>query len=179
MLVSVSSLIYRRSKELMKTKHTLLAVTLIAIVLTLALASVATAAGPPMPGVSGGVGFVNTDGFKSFASFNAKATGPAMAGADHQPARGSLKYSDDSGLTFTVAIEHIHQHSATEVHFGGTIVQASDPLLVGRFAHMVAIDGGSSGKKGDQFSILLSALATHEPGVLRPVTSGNLVVKTS
>lgn len=160
----------------MKTKHTLLAVSLVAILLTLAFASVASAAAP-LPGVSGGVGFVNTAEVKSFASFNAKATGPAPVGEDHQPARGTLKYSDDNGLSFTVAIEHIHAHSATEVHFGGTIVQSSNPLLIGTFAHAVAVDGGSSGK-GDQFSIIWTESDTHMHGTPGPVTYGNLVVKT-
>lgn len=161
----------------MKTKHTLLLASVFALVLALAFAATASAAAP-RPAVSGGVGFLNADGVKSFASFNAKATGPALAGEDHQPARGSLKYSDENGLTFTVAIEHIHQHSATEVHFGGTIVESSDPALLGLFAHVMAIDSGSSGKKGDQFSIHWTDSDTHEHGTPGPVTSGNLVVKT-
>jgi hypothetical protein len=155
----------------MKTKRILLAVGLVAIALTLALASVASATGAPLPGVSGGVGFL-TGIHNSFASFNAKATGPAVDGEGHQPARGSLKYSDDSGLTFTVSVQHIHAHTATEVHFGGTIVKSNDLSLLGKFAHAVAIDGGSSGKKGDQFSILWAD--SHGT----PVTHGNLVVKT-
>ena len=52
------------------------------------------------------------------------------------------------------------------------------PLLVGTFAHAGAIDDGSPGTNGDQFSILWSASAMHEHGVAGRVTSGNLVVKT-
>ena len=162
----------------MKIKRTLLAVSLAAIGLSLAFVSVASAAGAPLPTVSGGVGFLNGNE-ESFASFNAIATGPALPGEEHQPARGLLTYTDETGLRFTVSIQHIHAHSATEVHFGGTIVGSRDPSLIGKFAHAVAIDGGSSGKKGDQFSILVTetdVLAHATPG---PVTYGNLTVKTS
>jgi hypothetical protein len=161
----------------MKTKRILLAVGLVAIALTLALASVASATGAPLPGVSGGVGFL-TGIHNSFASFNAKATGPAPNGDGHQPARGSLRYSDENGLTFTVSVQHIHAHTGTEVHFGGTIVKSSDVSLLGKFAHAVAIDGGSPGTNGDAFSIIWTNSDTHAHGAPGPVTHGNLVVKT-
>ncbi len=161
----------------MKTKRTLLAVSLVAIALTLAFASVASAAGGPLPGVSGGVGFL-TGIHDSFASFNAKATGPALDVDGHQPARGSLRYSDETGLTFAVLVQHIHAHTGKEVHFGGTIVKSSDLSLLGKFAHAVAIDGGSPGTNGDAFSIIWTDSDTHAHGVPGPVTHGNLVVKT-
>jgi len=161
----------------MKTKQTLLAAILVAMVLTLVLASTASAAGAPLLGVSGGVGFLSGD-LKSFASFNAKATGSAQDGEGHEPASGFLEYSDGTGLTFTVSVQHIHAHSAAEVHFGGTIVKSSDRLLVGWFAHAVAIDGGSPGSSGDAFSIIWTGSDIHDHGAPGPVGYGNLVVKT-
>ena len=160
----------------MKIKRSVLAVAIVAVVLTLGVASVANAADTGLPSVSGGVGFTNGDS-KAFALFGAKATGPALPGEEHQPARGSLLYADESGLLFTVSVQHIHAHSATEVHFGGTIVKASDPSLVGMFAHMVAIDGGKPGGKGDMFSIIWTASDVHEHGTPQPVKYGNLVVR--
>ena len=48
---------------------------------------------------------------------------PAVdAGEDHQPATGWLAVAVKGGPTFSVSVEHIHAHSATEVHFGGPIV---------------------------------------------------------
>jgi hypothetical protein len=161
----------------MKVKRNLLALIVLSMMLTLVVASAASAGEPPLPSVSGGVGFSNGD-FKSFVAFSAKATGPATAGEEHQPGRGSLICFDDSGLAFTVSVEDIHAHSAKEVHFGGIITRSTDPSLVGMFAHAVAIDGGSPGRRGDQFSILVTDSDIHEHGVPTPVLLGNLVVKT-
>ena len=95
----------------------------------------------PTVSVAGAIGFDN-QGTASFASFAARAVGPALPGEDHQPARGFMTYADKTGLTFAASIQHIHGHSAVEVHFGGPITRASDPSLVGMFVHCVAIDGG-------------------------------------
>ncbi len=52
-----------------------------------------------------------------------------------------LQLEIQNGLAFTASVEHIHAHSATEVHFGGPITKSNDPSLVGKFVHCVAIDG--------------------------------------
>lgn len=163
----------------MKTRSALLAATFLVLVLCLSLVGTASAAKPSFPAVStvGAVGFQN-DGTLNFATFSAQAVGPAVPGEEHQPARGSLVFASKLGVTFFVAVEHIHAHSATEVHFGGTIQRSSNPSLVGKFAHCVALDGGSPGRKGDLFSILVTATGTHEHAAPVPVRFGDLVVRT-
>ena len=156
------------------TRRTVLTV-LVALALVLAIAPVASAGeleGPTVK-VAGEVQ-ITQDGTKVFAAFEAKSTGPGVAGMDHQPAEGVLTYRDANGLRFKVSVAHIHAHSANEVHFGGVIVKASDPSLIGMHAHMVAVDNG---KQDDRFSVLLTAADTHEhaPPVL--VERGELVVK--
>lgn len=148
---------------------------LAALALTLAIAPVASASEQEGPTVKvAGEVRITQDGTKVFTAFEAKSTGPAAAGMDHQPAMGVLEYRDGNGLRFKVSVEHIHAHAANEVHFGGVIVKASDPTLIGKHAHMVAVDNG---KRGDRFSVLLTADGTHEhaPPVL--VERGELVVK--
>lgn len=129
----------------------------------------------PFPSVkaSGEVWFTQ-NGTKAFAEFEAKAVGPAATGEEHQPAGGTLKYRDESGLSFVASVKHIHAHSGNEAHFGGVIVKASDPALVGMRAHMIAVDNG---KRGDQFSVLVTGADTHEHSAPVPVERGNLVVK--
>ena len=163
----------------MKNRYRLLAAAFLALVLSLTIAGTASAAVQsfPMVSASGAVGFQN-DGVRSYATFAARAVGPAAPGEDHQPARGSLLFSDKSGLTFVVSVEHIHAHAANEVHFGGTILRSNNPSLVGKFAHCVAVDGGSPGGAGDLFSILVTSSDTHEHAASVPVTSGNLVTRT-
>lgn len=163
----------------LKTRHGLLAATLLALVLCLSLVAAAGAASQSFPAVSaaGAVGF-QSGGTLNFATFSARAVGPAAPGEDHQPARGSLLFANKQGVTFYAAVEHIHAHSATEVHFGGTILRSSDPSLVGKFAHCVAVDGGSPGRRGDLFSILITASDVHEHAAPVPVVFGNLVVGT-
>lgn len=161
----------------MKTRRILLAAGLVAVALTLTLASVASATGAPLPAVSGGVGFSAGEA-KSFAVFNVKATGPAPDTGGHQPARGFLNYRDNTGLTLTVSVEHIHAHSSTEIHFGGKIVRSSNPSLIDKFAHVVAVDGGLPGANGDRFSIIWTGSDVHVHGDMVPVTYGNLVAKT-
>ena len=73
-----------------------------------------------------------------------------------------------------MSVDHIHAQSANEVHFGGVIVRASDPTLVGRHAHMVAIDNG---KSGDRFSVLVTSADTHDHAATTTVKSGDLVVR--
>ncbi|MHB1343126.1 MAG: hypothetical protein ACYCX3_02050 [Thermoleophilia bacterium] len=156
------------------TRRTVLAV-LAALALTLAFAPSASAGEQEGPTVKvAGEVRITQDGTKVFAAFEAKSTGPAAAGMDHQPAKGVLEYRDENGLSFKVSVEHIHAHSANEVHFGGVIVKANDPSLIGMHAHMVAVDNG---KQDDSFSVLLTASGTHEhaPPVL--VERGELVVK--
>jgi hypothetical protein len=159
----------------MKIRYKALVVALVALVLALVAASAAMAEEQPFAPVkvSGEVGFAQ-NGIRAFAAFEAVAVGPAAPGEEHQPAVGVLKYSDRSGLSFRVSIEHIHAQSANEVHFGGMIVAASDPTLVGKHAHMVAIDNG---KRGDLFSVLVTSADTHEHATPVTVRSGGLVVR--
>lgn len=156
------------------TRRTFLAA-LVALVLTVAIAPVASASEQegPVVKVAGEVQ-ITQDGTEVLAAFEAKSTGPAAAGMDHQPAEGVLTYRDANGLRFRVSVQHIHAHSANEVHFGGLIVKASDPSLVGKHAHMVAADNG---KRGDRFSVLLAPGGTHEHASPVLVERGQLVVK--
>jgi hypothetical protein len=39
----------------------------------------------------------------------------------------------------------------------------ASPLLVGKLAYCVAVDGGSPGGRGDRFSVLITASDAHEP----------------
>jgi hypothetical protein len=151
-------------------------VALLALVLALVMASAAMADEQAFPSikVSGELGFAQ-NGMRAHAEFEAEAVGPAAPGQEHQPAVGVLKYSDSSGLRFRVLVDHIHAMSANEVHFGGMIVAASDPSLVGKHAHMVAIDNG---RRGDRFSLLVTSTDTHEHAVPVTVGSGGLVVST-
>ena len=163
----------------MKIRLRLLAATLLALVLALSIVGTASAGDRSFPAVSavGAVGFQN-DGVRSYATFAARAVGPAAPGEDHQPAKGTLLFADKLGVTFVVSVEHIHAHAANEVHFGGTIIRSSDPSQVGKFAHAVAVDGGSPGGAGDLFSILVTSSDTHEHADPMPVSFGNLVVRT-
>jgi hypothetical protein len=163
----------------MKTRLRLLAATLLALVVALSIVGTASAGGRSFPAVAAGgaVGFQN-DGVRSYVTFAARAVGPAAAGEDHQPAKGSLLFTNKLGMTFSVSVEHIHAHAANEVHFGGTILRSSNPSLVGKFAHAVAVDGGSPGGAGDLFSILLTSTDAHAHADPTPVSLGNLVVRT-
>lgn len=156
------------------TRRTVLAV-LVALTLVLAIAPVAWAGEQegPVVKVAGEVQ-ITQDGTTVFAAFEAISTGPAAPGMDHQPAQGVLTYRDANGLRFRVSVEHIHAHSANEAHFGGVIVKASDPSLIGKHAHMVAVDNG---RLGDLFSVLLTAADTHEHAPSVPVERGGLNVK--
>jgi hypothetical protein len=167
----------------MKTRHAFSALLALALLLLLAVAGTAFAATSTRPAVwvAGAVGFNNLDidnqRTPAFAGFAAKAIGPALPGEDHQPAKGSLVYRDKTGTTFVVSVVHIHAHSATEVHFGGTVVRSSDTTLVGSFAHCVAVDGGTPGVRGDLFSILVTGTDTHVHRIPVRVSAGNLVVR--
>lgn len=155
-------------------RRTVLAV-LVALALTVVIAPVASAGELEGPTVkAAGEVRITQDGTTVFAAFEAKSTGPAAAGMDHQPAEGVLTYRDANGLRFQVSVEHIHAHSANEVHFGGVIVKANDPSLIGMHAHMVAVDNG---KQDDRFSVLLTASGTHEHASPVQVERGELVVK--
>lgn len=145
----------------------------LAIALVVAPAAVAAEQEYPKVKVAGEVR-ITQDGTAVSAAFEAKATGPAAAGEMHQPAKGTLTYSDDSGLRFKVSVLHIHAHSANEVHFGGVIVKASDPSLVGKHAHMVAVDNGTT---GDLFSVYVTEAGVHEHAPPVEVERGNLLVK--
>jgi hypothetical protein len=159
----------------MKTRYAAPLVALVALMLGLMVAPAAMAGEQPFPSVkvSGEVRFAQ-NGIRAFAEFEAEAIGPAAPGEEHQPAEGTLEYRDASGLRFQVSIEHIHAHSGNEVHFGGMIVKASDPALVGKHAHMVAVDNG---RRGDLFSVLWTDTDAHMHAAPGPVERGNLSVK--
>ena len=163
----------------LKPRHGLLAGTLLALVLCLSLVATAGAATQSSPAVSavGAVGF-QSDGTLNSATFSARAVGPAAPGEEHQPAQGSLLFTNKQGVSFYADVEHIHAHAANEVHFGGPIVRSSDSSLVGKFVHCVAVDGGSPGGKGDLFSVLITESDVHEHAAPVPVVFGDLVVRT-
>ena len=157
----------------MKTGRRFLVVAVLALTIVLSMAAVASAqAGFPQVATYGTVQFAQ-NGVVASVQFKAEAVGAAMPGEDHQPAKGYLLYHDRTGLTYAVRIEHIHAHTATEVHFGGTIVRSTDPALVGDFAHMVAVDGG---RTGDMFSVLVTKTGIHAHADPVPVLRGVLVV---
>ena len=165
--------------KMLKARHGLLAGTLLALVLCLSLAATASATTQSFPAVSaaGAVGF-QSDGTLNFATFSSRAVGPAAPGEEHQPARGSLLFTNKQGVSFYADVEHIHAHAADEVHFGGPIIRSSDSSLVGKFAHCVAVDGGLPGGRGDLFSVLITEADVHEHVAPVPIDSGNLVVRT-
>lgn len=160
-------------------KYRLLPVAALAIALALLLAATAFApaasadpASYPRVSVTGEVGF-DYGGSKAATAFEARAIGPAVPGEEHQPANGSLHLEIQNGLAFTASVEHIHAHSATEVHFGGPITKSNDSSLVGKFVHCVAIDGSP-----DQFSLMISGTDVHEHGAPAPVLWGKIKVRT-
>lgn len=159
----------------MKTRYAAPLAALIALMFALVVAPAAMAVEQQFPSVkvSGEVRFAQ-NGMRTFASFEAEAVGPAAPGEEHQPAEGTLEYRDASGVRFRVSIEHIHAHSGNEVHFGGVIVKSNDPALVGRHAHMVAVDNG---RRGDLFSVLVTDSGTHEHAAPVLVERGDLVVQ--
>jgi hypothetical protein len=165
----------QRGEEHMKIRYAAPLAALVALTLGLLVAPAAMAEEQPFTHVkvSGEVRFTQ-GGTRAFAAFEAEATGPAAPGEKHQPAKGILEYRDANGLRFRVSVEHIHAHSGNEVHFGGVIVKSSDPALVGKHAHMVTVDNG---KRGDQFSVLVTDTDTHEYAAPVAVESGNLLVK--
>ncbi len=165
----------------MKSRRLLVAVIAVAATLSLLPIASAAAATPTFPATFAAGGVVFRDqATLALVTFSARATGPALPGQDHQPATGFLSYRNAQGLTFAVAVQHIHAQSATEVHFGGAITSSSDPALVGQFAHGAAVDGGRGGQ--DQFAIVITSGDTCpcETGgfSLSPVLAGGLVVGT-
>jgi hypothetical protein len=163
----------------MTTKQRLLPVASLAFALTLLLAATAfvpaASADPasyPRVSATGEVGF-DYGGSTAATAFEARATGPAAPGEEHQPATGSLHFEIQNGLAFTASVEHIHAHSATEVHFGGPITKSNDPSLVGKFVHCVAIDGSP-----DQFSLIVTGTDVHEHGAPAPIVWGKIKVRT-
>jgi len=160
-------------------KYRLLPVAALAIALALLLAATAfvpaASADPasyPRVSVTGEVGF-DFGGSKAATAFEALAIGPTAPGEKHQPANGSLQLEIQNGLAFTASVEHIHAHSATEVHFGGPITESNDPSLVGKFVHCVAIDGSP-----DRFSLMITGTDVHEHGAPAPILWGKIKVRT-
>ncbi len=143
---------------------------------TVAPSAGATTASPSVR-TAGGVGFLRA-GVATFVGFEVRSTGPAMPGEDHQPASGKLTLMAADGTRFSATIDHVHAHAAGEVHFGGTIARSQDANLVGKFVHVVVVDGGTPGRGGDRISVVISDTPMHEAGVLAPVTRGDLMVRT-
>lgn len=160
----------------MKNSYRIMTTLALAAVLVLAMAAPALASGVALPKALGAVGFT-FDGQRSFAEFTAHATGVPAPGEEHAPAKGVFAFQT-RGLTYVAKVEHIHAHAANEVHFGGKIVNSSDPTLVGKIVHVAVVDGGTPGSRGDTIAILISDTDVHEHGVPVPVTIGNLVVRT-
>ena len=159
----------------MKINLRLVTAVALAAVLSLALAIPAVAGSVPLPSAKGSVGFV-LDGRVSKAEFDVRALSAPMPGEEHAPADGGLVFRYQ-GLKVQAKLEHIHLHAANEVHFGGPIVKSTDASLVGKFVHVVAIDGGSFGLNGDAISILITNSDVHEHGAPVPVTDGKIAIK--
>jgi hypothetical protein len=150
----------------------------LAAAVVVAMAVPAFASGGFLPRVAGEVGFAQ-DGVRVSAEFEARATGAPAAGEEHSPAIGKFGLKTKGGLRYTARIEHIHAHTATEVHFGGMIEKSSDPTMVGKFVHVMVVDGGTPGREGDAISVIVTETMDHVSGTLIPVEKGNLVVRTN
>jgi len=161
----------------MKTSFRLVFAAAIAAVLMFALAVPAFAAGSARLRTWGEVGFL-FDAKKAAAAFDVRAIGEPAPGEEHAPASGRFAFKT-SGLTYVATIEHIHGHTATEVHFGGTIAKSSNPSLVGKFVHVAVVDAGSPGRAGDTIAVVVSDTDMHEHGTPNAVTEGNLAVSSA
>jgi len=149
----------------------------LAAVVVLAMAVPAFASAGFFPRVTGDVGFV-LDGSRASSEFAVRAAGAPAAGENHAPATGTFAFKT-KGLRYVAKIDHVHAHSAAEVHFGGSIVKSSDPSLFGKFVQVAAIDGGTPGRNGDTISVLVTDTDTHAEPMAVPVTGGNLVVRAN
>ncbi len=158
----------------MKISYRLISSVALAVALLVTLAVPAVAGSVPLPSAKGSVGFV-LNGRPSKAEFNVKALSAPLPGEEHAPAEGGLVFRYQ-GLKYEAVLEHIHLHAANEVHFGGKIVKSTNPALVGKFVHVVAVDGGTSGLNGDSISILVTDSDVHQHGALVPVTDGKLAI---
>jgi hypothetical protein len=146
-------------------------------VVVLAMAAPAFASASPLPRVFGDVGFL-LNGVRASAEFKVRATGVPAEGEDHAPAVGTFEFKS-KGLRYTAKIDQVHMHSATEAHFGGSVVKSTDPSMVGKFVHVAAIDGGTPGRNGDMISVLVTDTGAHSDPMTVPVSSGNLVVRVN
>jgi len=149
----------------------------LATVVVLAMAIPAFASGGYFPRAAGDVSFA-LNGLRASAEFVVRATDAPAGGEDHAPATGMFAFKS-TGLRYLSKIDHVHAHSATKVHFGGSIVKSSDPSMVGKFVQVAAVDGGTPGRQGDTISVLVSGTDTHVEPMAIPVTGGNLVVRAN
>jgi hypothetical protein len=149
----------------------------LAAVVVLAMAVPAFASGGFLPRAAGDVSFV-LDGLRASSEFAVRATGAPAVGEDHAPATGTFMFRT-KGLRYVAKIDHVHAHSATEAHFGGSIVKSSDPNMIGKFVQVAVVDGGTPGRNGDMISVMVTDTDTHSDPMLVPVTGGNLVVRAN
>jgi hypothetical protein len=149
----------------------------LAAVAVLAMAVPAFASGGFFPKVTGDVDFV-LNGLRASSEFAVRAVGIPSVGEDHAPAMGRFVF-ETKGRRFVAKIDHVHSHSANEVHFGGSTIRSSDPSSVGRFVQVAVVDNGTPGRRGDTISVLVTDTDTHSDPVSVPVTGGNLVVRTN
>lgn len=91
----------------------------------------------------------------------------------------SFKVALSTALVAKIDHVHVHAHSATDVHFGGSIVKSNDPNMFGKFVQVAAGDGGTPGRNGDTISVLVTDTDTHAEPTAIPVTNGNLVVRAN
>jgi hypothetical protein len=161
----------------MKTSLKVALSTALAAMVVLAMAVPAFASGGFFPKTGGDVNFV-LNGLRASAEFAVRATGAPAVGEDHAPATGTFAFQT-KGLRYVAKISHVHAHSATEVHFGGSIVKSSDPSMVGKFVQVAVVDGGTPGRNGDTISVLVTDTDTHAEPTAVPVTGGNLFVQTN
>jgi len=161
----------------MKTSLKVAISTALAAMVVLAMAVPAFASGGLFPRAGGDVNFV-LNGQRASVEFAVRATAAPAVGEDHAPATGTFVFQT-KGLSYVVKINHVHAHSASEVHFGGSIVKSSDPSMVGKFVQVAAVDGGTPGRNGDTISVLVTDTDTHAEPMAVPVTGGNLFVRAN
>ena len=133
------------------------------------------------PKVTGGVGFMMTNGqgeeVRAFAEFEAQAVFDSV---NNIWGRGWIKYHDADGMRFRVDVQCLRVFGDSKALFSGPVVSASDTMLIGQYLLVGVYDGGTPGSKGDkiwgEFYDQDPGCYHFPPGTPADVESGNLVV---
>jgi hypothetical protein len=133
------------------------------------------------PKVTGGVGFMMTNGqgeeVRAFAEFEAKAVFDSV---NNIWGRGWIKYHDAGGMQFRVDVQCLRVFGDSMAFFSGPVVSASDTMLIGQYLLVGVWDGGTPGSKGDkiwgEFYHYDPGCSNFPSGEATPVESGNLVI---